>query len=113
LYGYSANIASTVTYNGTSIPATILFDTGTPSVSTIENNGAASNVANLPAGTTVTITTNQGFSYQYTTTATNNLTQVKKPSYSGDPRTIFSVDFFINNQFLMDYTNHQIGLKNN
>ena len=112
-YGYLSNIASTITYNGITIPGTILFDTGTPSITTVENNAAASNVASLAAGSTVSITTNKGFNYQYTTTANYNLTQVKKPSYSGDTRTIFSIDFFIDNEFLMDYTNHQIGLKNN
>lgn len=35
--GYSPNIPSTITYNGQSISAQVLFDTGTPSITTIEN----------------------------------------------------------------------------
>jgi hypothetical protein len=111
--GYSPNISSTIAYNGQSIPGTILFDTGTPATTIIENSAATSNVAALPANTQVTITTAQGFNYQYTTTSTYNLTQVENTSYSHDIRTIFSIDFFLNNEYLLDYTGNQIGLKNN
>lgn len=111
--GYSPDIAGTVVYNGKSIPATMLFDTGTPSTTIVEDATAASNVAALPTNSTVSFTTPQGFTYQYTTTTTYNLTTVEKVSYSQDIRTIFSIDFFISNEFLIDYTHHQIGLKNN
>ncbi|MBC7399942.1 MAG: hypothetical protein H7289_08350 [Mucilaginibacter sp.] len=109
--GYSANIASTINYNGQSIPGVILFDTGTPSTHIIENQAATSNTAALPAGTAVGIITSQGFGYNYSTSNTYNFTTVQKPSYSGDNRTIFSINFFIDNEFLIDYTNHRIGLK--
>jgi hypothetical protein len=111
--GYSPDIPATVTYSGKSVAATLLFDTGTPAISTIEDSGAASKIASLPANTNVTFTTNSGFTYSYTTAGADNLTQVAKPSYTGDPRTIFSIDFFSDNEFLIDYTNHRIGLKNN
>jgi hypothetical protein len=111
--GYSPDISATVTYNGTSVTATVLFDTGTPAISTIENNAAASNSSSLPANTTITLTTTNGFKYTYVTAGADNITQVAKPSYTGDPRTIFSIDFFSDNEFLMDYTGHEIGLKNN
>ena len=111
--GYSPDIAGTINYNGTNVAATILLDTGTPSTSILENSAATSNTAMLPANTNVTVTTPQGFNYQYTTTSTYNLTQVDRPSYSNDIRTIFSIDFFLSNEYLLDYTHHQIGLKNN
>jgi hypothetical protein len=111
--GYSPDIAATVKYNNTTVNATILFDTGTPAISTIENSGASSNLASLPANTPITLTTSSGFTYSYTTSSADNITQVAKPSYTGDPRTIFSINFFNDNQFLMDYTGHEIGLKNN
>ena len=111
--GYSPNILGTVNYNGTSMAATIMFDTGTPSTTILENANAAANTAALPANSTVTITTSQGFSYSYTTTSTYNMTQVDNPSYTKDIRSIFSIDFFVSNEYLMDYTNHNIGLKNN
>jgi len=111
--GYSPDIPSTISYNGKNFAATVLFDTGTPAISTIENSNASSNISELPDNTPVTLTTNNGFTYTYTTSSSNNLTQVAKPSYTGDPRTIFSIDFFTENEFLIDYKDHQIGLKNN
>jgi hypothetical protein len=111
--GYSPDIPATISYSGKSIAATILFDTGTPAISTIENSGATLNISDLPVNTVVTLSTNNGFNYHYTTTSSNNLTQVARPSFTGDPRTIFSIDFFTENEFLMDYKNHKIGLKNN
>jgi hypothetical protein len=107
--GYSPDIPALITYNGKTIQGTLLFDTGTPAVSIIEDP-TARNLGNLPAGTVVSISTASGFSYQYTVGATDNLTQVASTL---DPRTIFGIDFFINNEYLTDYTDHQIGLKNN
>lgn len=111
--GYSPNIPSTITYNGQSVSANVLFDTGTPLISTIENKLAVNSTGQLPANTQVTVTTNMGFTYTYTTTNTGNLTQVENPNVTGDYRTIFGIDFFMDNEYLTDYANHQIGLKNN
>jgi hypothetical protein len=111
--GYSANIPATIAYNGRTISGQILFDTGTPSTTVIEDRLATNAVGSLPANSTVTITTNKGFVYTYTTSNTGNLTEVQNPNNTGDSRTIFSLDFFITNEYLTDYTNHQIGLKNN
>lgn len=112
--GYSPDIPATVNYNGKSVAATLLFDTGTPAISTLEDSGALSSaLGSLPANSTVSVTTNNGFTYTYTTTGTYNLTQVAKPSVTGDPRTIFGIDFFISNEYLLDYSGHEIGLKNN
>ncbi|MEO8884892.1 MAG: hypothetical protein ABI367_02445 [Mucilaginibacter sp.] len=111
--GYSPNIPATINYNGTDVSALLLFDTGNPSVTFVENEAASANTLTLPANTIVSLTTSSGFTYQYTTTSNYNLTQVLRPSYSGDPRSIFSIDFFLSNEYLMDYQNHRIGLKNN
>jgi hypothetical protein len=111
--GYSPNIPATVTYGNTSVAAQILFDTGNPAVSVIENSKETTALGRLPAGTVVTITTNRGFVYTYTTTSTGKLTQIQNPNISGDFRTVMSLDFFTDNQFLTDYTGHRIGLKNN
>ncbi len=110
--GYSPNIPATITYNNTSTTGNILFDTGTPSVHVIENPKETNALGKLPAGSTVKITTNQGFTYTYTTTSAGNLTQIQNPNISGDYRTIMSLNFFTDNEFLTDYTNHKIGLKN-
>lgn len=111
--GYSPNIPATITYSGKSTAAQVLFDTGTPSVTIIEDKAAASTAGALPVNTAVTVTTNKGFTYTYLTSSTSNLTSVENPNVTGDYRTIFSLDFFIKNEFLTDYSNHQIGLKNN
>jgi hypothetical protein len=111
--GYSPNIPSTITYGNQTISANVLFDTGTPQISIIENKLATTSTGQLPANTTVTITTNMGFKYTYVTTNTSNLTAVENPNVTGDYRTIFGIDFFIKNEYLTDYTHHQIGLKNN
>jgi len=111
--GYSPNIPAKINYNGTDINALLLFDTGDPSITYLADNAASSNSVVLPANTTVSLTTNSGFTYQYTTTSNYNLTQVQRPNSTGDPRSIFSIDFFLSNQFMLDYQNHRIGLKNN
>jgi len=116
--GYSADLPVTVTYvnfNGTSksLAATLLLDTGTPAISTIADPTAASDIAQLPVGTNITISTSAGFSYTYTSKKSTYITDVVKPTFTGDPRTIFGLDFFTDNEFLLDYTDHKIGLKNN
>lgn len=111
--GYSPNIPATINYNGTNVAALLLFDTGDPNITYLSDNSATANVTTLPANTQVSVTTNSGFTYQYTTNTTTNLTQVLRPAYTGDPRSIYSIGFFIDNQYLMDYQNHRIGLKNN
>ncbi len=111
--GYSPNIPATITYNGTSTAALVLFDTGTPAITMIEDPKATAKIGSLPANSIVKVVTNQGFTYQYTTTSTSNLTSIQNPNNTGDYRSIFNIDFFIKNEFLTDYTNHKIGLKNN
>jgi hypothetical protein len=111
--GYSPDIAATITYQGQSVPAMVLFDTGTPAITLIENSSAKADTTSLPSGTPVTLTTSSGFSYSYTTAQANDLTTIAQPSFTGDPRTIFSINFFTDNEFLMDYAGHEIGLKNN
>ncbi|MCR8559623.1 hypothetical protein KXD93_18335 [Mucilaginibacter sp. BJC16-A38] len=110
--GYSPEIPATITYGSNSTSAEILFDTGTPSVTIIEDSKATNSIGELPVDTKVTVTTNKGFVYAYTTTSTGNLTEIENPNVTGDYRTIFSLDFFISNEFLTDYAGHQIGLKN-
>jgi len=109
--GYLSDIPATITYGSQSTSAQVLFDTGTPSVTIIEDKTAG--VGALPVNTKVTVTTTKGFVYSYTTSSTANLTSIENPNITGDYRTIFALDFFVSNEYLLDYTNHQIGLKNN
>lgn len=111
--GYSPNIPATITYNGTSTQAQVLFDTGNPMQTIIENRQETNALGNLPANSTVNVTTNKGFSYTYITSGTSNFTLIQNPNNSEDYRSIFSIDFFIDNEYLTNYTDHEIGLKRN
>ena len=111
--GYSPNIPATINYNGNNVSALMLFDTGNPGINYIANQANSSNITTLAANTTVSVTTGSGFTYQYVTNTTTNNTQVVKPSANGgDPRTIYNINFFVDNQYLTDYKSHRIGLKN-
>ncbi len=111
--GYSDNIPATITYNGTVVSsAQILFDTGTPAYTVIEDP-KATGIGNLAANSTVTVTTNKGFTFNYKVGANGNLTTIQNPNNTQDYRSVFSLDFFATNEYLVDYRNHQIGLKNN
>jgi hypothetical protein len=119
--GYSPDIPGTITYldpntNATNtVSATFLFDTGNPQLSIIEDPTAKTTnfIGTLPVGTPITLKTQDGFSYSYTTAKTTNLTEVNTPLNTHDYRTIFSLEFFTDNEFLTNYTGHEIGLKNN
>lgn len=111
--GYSDDIPATITYNGTVVSsAQILFDTGTPSITEIEDP-KATGVGPLAPSSVVSITTNKGFTFQYIVGNSGNLTSIQNPNISGDTRTIFSLDFFVSNEYMVDYKDHEVGLKNN
>lgn len=117
--GYSPNIPATISYGNTSTTAEILFDTGTPLITIIEDPKANSvkktlnSIGDLPSGSVVTITTNRGFKFRYTVFPNDNLTTIENPNKSNDYRSILSLNFFTQNEFLTDYENNVIGLKNN
>ena len=111
--GYSPDIPGQIIYNGNTIAANFLFDTGTPQITIIEDPKATQSIGVLPANTPITIKTGDGFVYTYTTTQSTNVTEVQNPNNTKDYRTIFSLEFFTDNEFLTNYTGHQIGLKNN
>lgn len=111
--GYSPDIPGQIIYNGNTIAANFLFDTGTPQITIIEDSKATQTIGILPAGSTVTLKTQDGFTYTYTTAKTTNVTEVQNPKNTNDYRTIFSLEFFTDNEFLTDYAGRQIGLKNN
>ncbi len=111
--GYSPDIPGTISYSGNAaISANFLFDTGTPQITIIEDK-TANSLGQLPNNSVVTLKTNEGFTYTYTATSTNNITTVQNPRISGDTRSILSLEFFIDNEYLTNYAGHQIGLKNN
>lgn len=105
---YDPDIVGTIGYNSQSIAnSSVVFDTGTP-VGFDIYNASEGGSTQLPAGEAVQLSTGQGFDYSYTTDAVIYQTIV---SSTGQTRSIFGIDFFLNNYYLLDYTNHYIGLK--
>jgi len=115
--GYSPDIPGTITYTNqgvvNTLAANFLFDTGTPQLSIIEDPKATQFIGTLPANSAITLKTQDGFTYSYTTAKSTNVTEVQNPRNTQDYRTIFSLEFFTTNEFLTNYAGHQIGLKNN
>ncbi len=113
--GYVPILPATLAYAGRSpVTAEVLFDTGTEPYSYLEDKTATNTTpVLLPAGTAVNLTTTSGYSYSFATATNNNLTYLENPTYSGSLTTILSLNFFTNNAYLLDFTNHKLGLKSN
>jgi len=113
-YGYAMVVPCGFTYGSKSVSAAYtIFDTGTEPYSYLEDATAAKNTALLPTGTAVSVTTTDSFNYGYTVTDTENLTYVENAKYTGTDVSIISLEYFLNNEYLLDFTNHRLGLKNN
>lgn len=110
--GYVPIIPGKITYGGKTINADLLFDTGTEPDNYIEDNSAGSSYF-LPTNSAVTVTSNSGFNFNFTVSDSDYLTYVENPRTSGESTSIFSIEYFLNNEYLLDYTTHQLGLKNN
>jgi hypothetical protein len=111
--GYIPVLPGTINYNGTAVTAEILFDTGTDPYNYLEDRSAAKTVTKLPINTTVSLATSAGFDYSFTTGKKSNLTYVENPAASGVDISIFSLEFFINNEYMLDFTHHKLGVKSN
>jgi len=116
--GYANYITGTIVYNGTSFIGPMAFSTGYIANSIIQDPKFTGNMyASLVANSSVRIVTNNGFNYLYTVnsagSSVGNYTVIENPTNSGENRSIFGIDFFTQNEFLVDYTDHQIGIKNN
>ncbi|MDO3626070.1 hypothetical protein [Mucilaginibacter sp. BT774] len=112
--GYAPIIPVSLTYNGKTFTTNTIFDTGTEPYSYIQDPTAGSSAVLLPANTPVSLTTTPGgFTYSYATSAADNITYVENPAQSGSNVTVMSLEFFLNNGFMLDYYDHKLGLKNN
>lgn len=105
-------IQSTINYNNKSVSASVIFDTGTDPYTYIQDKTATASISLLQPGQPVSLATPSGFNYSYTTSATDNLTYIENPATSGASFSIISLDFFMNNEYLLDYTHHQMGFRN-
>jgi hypothetical protein len=111
--GYAPFIPVSLTYNNKTITTNAIFDTGTEPYSYLEDPTAADTTLFLPKNSSVSLSTTPGFSYSYTVTTTNNLTYVENPSVSQSNVSVISLEFFLSNEYMLDYTDHKLGLKNN
>lgn len=109
--GYLPFLETAVAYNSSHVSAELLFDTGTSPYSYILDPNATTSVL-LPDGTSVTATTTSGFNYTYTTQASDNLTYIEAPS-SGAQFSLLGIEYFLNNEYMLDYTHNTLGLKVN
>jgi len=111
--GYYPIISSTVSYNNKTLTTYALFDSGTAPYSYIEDSTAPTTTALLPANSAVKAATTSGFTYTYTTSGTDYLTYLENPKTSGNDFSIFGLNYFLNNEYMLDLTNYKLGLKNN
>jgi hypothetical protein len=111
--GYAPIIPATVTYNNKAVSTYVIFDTGTEPYTYIEDKTAVDSLTQLPQNVSVQVATGSGFNYSYTTTPTENLTFVENPTTTGGSVSIISLEYFLNNEYMLDYTDHKLGLKNN
>ena len=111
--GYAPVIPISLTYNNKSVKTYVIFDTGTEPFSYLEDSTAADTALLLPNSTAVTLASTTGFNYSYMTSSTDNLTYVENPKTSQSNVSVMSLEFFLNNEYLLDYTNHRLGVKNN
>ncbi len=110
-YGYPPIIPATITYGTKSTSGSVVFDSGTDPFNFIQDRTAPTTVALLPVNTAVSVATGAGFKYSYTITSSESPTYLENPSVSGTTVSIFGMQAFLNNQYLLDYTNHKLGLK--
>ncbi len=111
--GYPPIIPVSVTYNNRTIHTDMIFDTGTDPYNYIEDSAAADTATLLPHNSPVSLAADGGYNYSYTATDADNLTYVENPKQSQTTVSVMGLEFFLTNEFLFDFTNHQFGLKNN
>jgi len=114
-YGYPPQIAANIVYGANTITgASVVFDSGTDPYNYIEDNNAPKTITTLPVNTSVSVTTTTSkFNYPFTTTANDYITYIENPKESTQTVSILSLEYFLNNSYLIDYTDHKLGLKNN
>jgi hypothetical protein len=111
--GYVPILSGIVGYVGDQIPTEMIFDSGTSPYTIIEDPDWPTGPGLLDKNAYISATISSQFNYSYVVTATDNLTIVENPASSGSNLCIFGIDFFLNNEYMLDLTNYQIGLKNN
>lgn len=109
--GYVPIVTATLNYSGKSFQTAVLFDTGTEPYNYVQDPSGPASATLLGNGVSVSTTLGSGFNYTFNTSPTDYLTYVENPTNSGSNVTVMSLEFFLNNQYLLDFTNHKLGLK--
>jgi len=113
-YGYPPILKATIDYDSKTDVAAVVFDSGTDPYNYLEDSTAPTTTTTLAANTSVSVTaTTSGFNYPFVTSSTDYLTFIENPSVSQTDVSILSLEYFLNNGYLIDYTDHKLGLKNN
>ena len=111
--GYPPIIPASITYNSKNFTTNVIFDSGTEPYTYLEDPSFSGSTTLLPQNSNVAVSTNSGFNYNYTISPTDNLTVVENPNTSGGIISIISLEYFLNNEYMLDLTNHRLGLKTN
>jgi hypothetical protein len=111
--GYAPIVPASVSYSGKTFSTQVIYDTGTEPYSYLQDPTGPNSLTLLPISTPVTVSATYGFNYAFTTTSTENLTYVENSKTSGSNVSIISLEFFLNNEYMLDFGNHRLGLKNN
>jgi len=110
--GYLPYVSATVTYKSKNVSTYLLFDSGTEPYSYIEDK-TATGLSLLPTNTPVSVLLASGFTYNYTTTAKDNLTYIENPTTSGADISIISLEYFLTGEYMINFASNTLGLKNN
>lgn len=110
--GYIPVMPGLIGVSNDNIAAEMLFDTGTSPYSFImEPNAPPGQIFTLVTNNRVSISTSTGFNYGYDVSDHQNLTLVENPATSGTGISVFGLDFFIENEYMLDFTDHMVGIK--
>lgn len=105
---YFATISGEVVWGDNKIKTTILFDTGTPRGAKIVDR-SISRSSVISTAEPVKFETVSGFNYDYIADSKQHITTLVP--FKKTDRSVVGLNFFENNFFFSDYTNHTIGLK--
>lgn len=111
--GYQPIISTNVTYNNKNFSGYVLFDTGTEPYSYLMDPTGPTTETLLASGSKVDVATASGFGYNYITSPTGNLTYVDNSRVTQSDVSIIGLEFFLNNEYLLDFSDHKLGVKSN
>ncbi|MBS1531647.1 MAG: hypothetical protein JSU01_15180 [Bacteroidetes bacterium] len=110
--GYATMVQGTVGYNNKNFSTSLIFDSGTYPYYYLEDPNWTDTPGLLKPGTHVQVSTDAGFTFSYIATPNMNPTMVENPASVKGSVSVISLNFFLHNEYLLDFDHHQLGLKN-